>query len=124
MAAVALVLAIGWRSRRWRLVWLPVAVVVGLSLAAWTHWCVDSQGMAGDPAPTRCGSGPASPASPSASLSSAGGAPWWRRVAAVVAVPLCLLGAGLALNKWVGYFPTVQVAWNQLTAGRCPTRPT
>ncbi|MDT7754864.1 MAG: hypothetical protein QOH27_762, partial [Mycobacterium sp.] len=27
---------------------------------------------------------------------------------------------GLALNTWVGYFPTVQVAWNQLTAGALP----
>ena len=35
-------------------------------------------------------------------------------------MPLCLLGAGLALNNWVGYFPTVQVAWNQLTAGPLP----
>jgi S-formylglutathione hydrolase FrmB len=26
----------------------------------------------------------------------------------------------LALNLWVGYFPTVQTAWNQLTAGPLP----
>ena len=52
VAAVVLVVAIGWRSRRWRLVWLPVAIVVGLILAAWTHWYIDSQGLAGDPAPS------------------------------------------------------------------------
>ena len=51
IAIVVLVAAIGWRSRRWRLVWLPVALVVGLAVAAWAHWYVDSQGMAGDPAP-------------------------------------------------------------------------
>ena len=31
-----------------------------------------------------------------------------------------VLCAGLALNQWVGYFPTVQTAWNQLTAGPLP----
>ena len=41
----------------------------------------------------------------------------WRLV---LAVPLCLLSAALALNLWVGYFPTVQTAWNQLTAGPLP----
>ncbi len=38
----------------------------------------------------------------------------------VLAVPLCLLSAALTLNLWVGYFPTVQTAWNQLTAGPLP----
>ncbi len=37
-----------------------------------------------------------------------------------LALPLCLLVAALALNLWVGYFPTVQTAWNQLTAGPLP----
>ena len=35
-------------------------------------------------------------------------------------LPLCLLSAALVLNVWVGYFPTVQSAWNQLTAGPLP----
>jgi len=30
-----------------------------------------------------------------------------------IALPLCLLCSALALNLWVGYFPTVQTAWNQ-----------
>ena len=38
----------------------------------------------------------------------------------LAAVPLCLLSAALVLNLWVGYFPTVQTAWNQLTAGPLP----
>jgi S-formylglutathione hydrolase FrmB len=45
---------------------------------------------------------------------------WWRRGASLAALPLTLLCAGLALNMWVGYFPTVQTAWNQLTAGPLP----
>jgi S-formylglutathione hydrolase FrmB len=31
-----------------------------------------------------------------------------------------MLCAALALNLWTGYFPTVQTAWNQLTAGPLP----
>jgi S-formylglutathione hydrolase FrmB len=120
IAAVVLVAAIGWRSRRWRFVWLPVAAVVGLALAAWAHWFVDSQGMAGDPAPDSLWiwTGLTGFAIGIAILG------WrtnrWRRVVAVAAVPMCLLSTGLALNTWVGYFPTVQVAWNQLTAGPLP----
>ncbi len=31
-----------------------------------------------------------------------------------------MLSAALTLNLWVGYFPTVQTAWDQLTAGPLP----
>lgn len=120
IAVVVLVLAIGWRSRRWRLVWLPVSVVVGLAVAAWAHWWVDSQGMAGDPAPDSLWIWTGLSGFAISALILGWKGIKWRRVAAIAAVPLCLLGAGLALNNWVGYFPTVQVAWNQLTAGPLP----
>ena len=118
VAAVVLVLAIGWRSRRWRLVWLPVAIVVGLILAAWTHWYIDSQGLAGDPAPSSLFvwvglTGLALAVAVLGWRSSR----WRRRTVSLAAVPLCLLSAGVALNLWVGYFPTVPAAWNELTAG-------
>jgi S-formylglutathione hydrolase FrmB len=118
LAAVVLVVAIGWRSRRWRLVWLPVATGVGVILAAWTHWLVDSQGLAGDPAPSSLWiwvglTGVA------VAVAAFGwrGSRWWRRAVSLVAVPLCLLSAGVSLNLWVGYFRTVQSAWGELTAG-------
>ena len=38
----------------------------------------------------------------------------------VLAVPMAALCAGLMLNLWVGYFPTVQTAWGQLTGGPLP----
>jgi S-formylglutathione hydrolase FrmB len=121
VAAVVLVVAIGWRSRRWRLVWLPVAIVVGLILAAWTHWYVDSQGMAGDPAPSSLWVwvGLTGLALAVAVLGWRGSG-WRRRAVSLVAVPLCLLSAGVALNLWVGYFQTVQAAWSELTAGPLP----
>jgi S-formylglutathione hydrolase FrmB len=118
---VVLVLAIGWRSRRWRLVWLPVAVCVGLIAAAWTHWYIDSQGLAGDPAPSSLWiwvglTGLALAVAVLGWRSSR----WWRRALSLVAVLLCLLSAGVSLNLWVGYFRTVQAAWNELTAGPLP----
>jgi hypothetical protein len=45
---------------------------------------------------------------------------WRYRVASILSVPLCLLCVAIALNMWVGYCPTVQLAWNQLTAGPLP----
>jgi S-formylglutathione hydrolase FrmB len=120
IAIVVLVLAIGWRSRRWRFVWLPVSAAVGLAVAAWAHWWVDSQGMAGDPAPDSLWIWTGLTGFALSALIFGWRGIKWRRIAAVAAVPLCLLGAGLALNNWVGYFPTVQVAWNQLTAGPLP----
>src|SRR4029078_9375990 len=52
VAAVALLVAIGWRTRRWRLVWLPWALVVGAALTAAANWYIASEGLAGDdPAP-------------------------------------------------------------------------
>ncbi|MDT7756840.1 MAG: hypothetical protein QOH27_2738, partial [Mycobacterium sp.] len=97
IAVIVLALAIGWRTRRWRLVWLPVSIVIGLAVAAWAHWFVDSQGMAGDPAPDSLWiwTGLTGFALGVAVLGWRGIK--WRRAAAVAAVPLCLLGTGLAL---------------------------
>jgi S-formylglutathione hydrolase FrmB len=121
VAVTVLLLAIGWRSRRWRLVWVPVALLVGIAAAAWAHWYVDLEGMSDDPAPRALwiwiGLAGLALAVAAVGWNSAR---WWRRVASFVAVPLCVLSAGVALNQWVGYFPTVQTAWNQLTAGPLP----
>jgi hypothetical protein len=49
-----------------------------------------------------------------------GTAEWWRHRLSLLAVVLCLSSAGLAVNRWVGYFAAVQMGWNQLTAGPLP----
>ncbi len=90
-------------------------------MAAWAHWYIASAGLADDPAPQLlwwwiAGSGAAA----AIVILGWGSARWWRRSASLLAVPLCLLSAGLTLNLWVGYFPTVQTAWDQLTAGPLP----
>jgi len=121
VAAVILILAIGWRTRRWRFLRVPVGTGVGVAAVAAAHWYMDSQGMAGEPAPQRLWiwiglSGLAV----AVLLLGWTSARWWRRGVSLLAIPLCLVSAGLALNLWVGYFPTVQAAWNQLTAGPLP----
>jgi S-formylglutathione hydrolase FrmB len=121
VSVTVLLLAIGWRSRRWRLVWLPAAAAVGAGVAAWAHWYITAGGLADDPAPHLLWWWIASSGA-AATILMLGwrGAAWWRRGASLLAVPLCLLSTGLVLNLWVGYFPTVQTAWNQLTAGPLP----
>jgi S-formylglutathione hydrolase FrmB len=121
LAAAALLAAVGRRSRRWGLTWLPWAVLVGVALAVGTYWYVASEGWADEPAPKTLWlwiglSG----AAVAVAIAGWRGARWWRRGVAVLAVPLCALSAALAVNLWVGYFPTVGVAWNQLTAGPLP----
>ena len=51
IAVTALLLAAGWRSRRWRVLWLPLAAAVGAAVAAWAHWYITADGLADDPAP-------------------------------------------------------------------------
>lgn len=123
LAAVALITAIGWRTRRWRFIWLPWSALIGVGLAMAAYWFTASAGVADDsnPAPhtlwiwiALCG------LAFGVLVSGWRGAQWWRKTAAVAAVPLAALCAALALNLWVGYFPTVQTAWNQLTAGPLP----
>jgi S-formylglutathione hydrolase FrmB len=125
VAVVVLVLAIGWRSRPWRFLWLPLAVVLGIGVAAWVRWYMDAQGLAGDPAPLSLWiwTGLTGLAVGVLVLGWRH-ARWWRRGVSLLAVPLCLLSAGVVLNLWVGYFPTVQTAWNQLTAGPLPDQTT
>jgi S-formylglutathione hydrolase FrmB len=121
IAVTLLALAVGWRNRRWRLVWLPVAVVGGLILTAVAYWYVTTEGLAGDPAPRRLWAWTTvTGASLVVLIAGWRSAGWWRRSASMLAVPLCLVCAALALNLWVGYFPTVQTAWSQLTAGPLP----
>ena len=129
VAAALLVVAIGWRSHRWRILWLPLMVAFGIAVAIFLHWYVAFEGIANDdfevmaeaplPLALWIWIGLAGLA---AGVFVVGWrtAQWWRRSASVLAVVLCLLTSALILNRWVGYFPTVQVAWDQLTGAPLP----
>ena len=121
LAVVALLVVIGWRTRRWRLLWVPVSVAVGAvgALVAWIY--MNSEGLASDPAPFKLwiwiGVFVTSVA---VAVIGFRGARWWRRGVSVLAIPLTLLSALVALNAWVGYYPTVQAAWGAVSAGPLP----
>lgn len=121
ITAVVLIAAIALRPRRWALIWLPFAAVVGAVLVAGTNWYIESEGLAGNPAPRSLWVWIAmTGVAVVVLLAGWRGSRWWRRGTAALAVPLTLLCTALAVNLWVGYFPWVQTAWNQLTAGPLP----
>jgi S-formylglutathione hydrolase FrmB len=121
ITAVVLVVAIGWRSRRWCMISIPVAFFVGVALTGAVFWFIEDHGLADDPAPLALW----------VWITLTGLAvvvvvlgwrdvPWWRRGVSVVAVPLCALCAALTVNIWVGYFPTVGTAWGRMTGAPLP----
>jgi S-formylglutathione hydrolase FrmB len=121
VAAAVLLLAIGWRSRRWRAVWLPLSVALGALVTVGMHRVIDSEGLSGDPAPAALWAWTALAVTAVAVLIVGWrGTRWWRRGLSALSVPLCVLCAGLALNLWVGYFPTVDTLWNQATSAPLP----
>ena len=121
LALLAAVTAIDWRRQSWCRRALPLALVAAAAVTALSYWYIASIGVAGDPAPMSLWLWIAmSGLAAAVLLLGWPGARWWRRALAVLSVPLCVLCATLALNVWVGYFPTVLAAWNQLTAGPLP----
>jgi S-formylglutathione hydrolase FrmB len=120
-ALIVAVTAIGLRRRRWRTWASPAALGVAALVTGLSYWYIASLGVAGDPAPLWLWLWIAmSGLAAAVLLLGWPGARWWRRGLAVLSVPLCVLCATLALNNWVGYFPTVLAAWNQLTSGPLP----
>jgi S-formylglutathione hydrolase FrmB len=121
IAAAALIAAVSRRSGRWQVRWLPWALMVGGAVAASAYWYVASQGLSDNPAPNALWIWTGLTGFAAAVLVAGWRrARWRRRGVTVLALPLSLLCTALALNLWVGYFPTVQIAWNQLTAGPLP----
>lgn len=120
-AALMLLLAIGWRTRRWRRIGLPVAALLGAAAAAGAYRYLAGTGRTDDSAPAVLWVWVAlAGAAAAVLLLGWRTAARWRRTVSALALPLCLLSTGSTLNGWVGYFPTVQSAWTQLTAGPLP----
>ncbi|HEX4586347.1 MAG TPA: alpha/beta hydrolase-fold protein [Mycobacterium sp.] len=121
VTAATLMWAVGWRTRRWRLVSLPVIAALAIGLAAGAHWYVGSAGLASDPAPVAVWLWIAlTGLAVGTAVAGWRGSRWRRRALSVLAVPLSVLCVALSVNVWVGYFPTVETAWNQFTAGPLP----
>ena len=121
VTVVVVIVVVGWRTRRWRALWLPVCVLVGVAGALGARTYMNSEGLASNPPPLELWIAIAVfvAAIPIAVLGWRSAA-WWRRGLALLAIPLTLLAALLVVNQWVGYYPTVPAAWGALTAGPLP----
>ena len=121
VTVVVLIVVIGWRTRRWRLLWVPMSVAIGSAGALVARTYMNAEGLASDPAPLKLWVWLAIFA---AAVVIAGvgwrGARWWRKGLSALVIPLTLLAALLTLNQWVGYYRTLQVAWNAVTEGPLP----
>ncbi len=121
ITGLALLYATGWRNRRWRTVWVPLAAASAAATVAGVHWYYGTLGIASEPAPW--------PMWLWVSLSGFAIAVaivgWrrannWRRNASIFAASFCLLSTGLSINSWLGYYPTVYAAWGQLVRAPLP----
>lgn len=123
IAAVVLVAAVGWRSRKWRSRWVPLAAVVGIALACAAYWLVGYLALSDDPAPVVLWPWIALTGL-AVAVAAAGwrGARWWRRVASVIAIPLCALCVALGVDAWTGYLPTVSSALGRVTGAPLPSQ--
>ncbi|WP_374025909.1 alpha/beta hydrolase [Mycobacterium sp. HNNTM2301] len=121
ITVLALVYAIGWRGRRWRWLWVPTAAAAGVLFGVVAHWYYEMLGLASEPAPWPMWLWVSATGFAAViAVAGWGGASWWRRNASVFTVSFCLLSAGLTINGWLGYFPTVYTAWGQLTNAPLP----
>lgn len=119
VAIAVLITAVGWRSRQWRIRWLPAALMTGLAVAAAVRLFVKYQGWSETAASWATVFWNVMTGAAIAILVLGWrGVPWWRRTASVLAVPLCLLSAALALNSATGFLPTVGSAWQLATGSR------
>jgi S-formylglutathione hydrolase FrmB len=113
----ALLFAIGrLRTRSWLLHWIPAALMVGFATAAATRLFVKYQGWTERAASWQAVFWTAATGFAVAmAVFRWRGSHWWRRVASVLSIVMCLLSAALALNTATGYFPTVTALWRQAT---------
>ena len=123
VAAIVLGVAIGRRSRAWRLKWLPLSVAMGAALAGGVYWLVGYLALADDPAPASLwwwiG---LTAAAATVAVTGWHGTRWSRRVTSLLAIALCASCVALGLDAWTGYLPTLNSAWDRATGASLPNQ--
>jgi hypothetical protein len=89
LTIVVLIVAIGWRTRRWRLLWVPLSAATGVVAALAARTYMNSEGLASDPAPLELWVWTAvCAASVAVAVLGFRDTRWWRRGLSVLAIPL------------------------------------
>jgi S-formylglutathione hydrolase FrmB len=120
VALAMLLAAIGWRSRRWRLRWLPVSGAIGIAIAVVTYWYIAYQGWAHDPPLEMWAWIAATGFACAVAVLGWPTARWGRRIVSLLAVPLAVIGVVTSLNVSLRYLPTVPAAWDFVTGAQPP----
>ena len=120
-ALTVLLVALGWRTHRWRTRWVPIALLVGVAIAVLISLFVRYQGWStGVISPGATFWQFTSGVAVAVAILGWRGANRWRRLVSILAVPLCVVCAMSALNTATGYFPTVQSAWARAMGSEPP----
>lgn len=124
-AAAALLVAIGWRDRRWRLRRAPLAVGAAAALTALLGLLTVTVGGVTDPLPRALwfwlG---AAVLALTVLVAGWRSARWWRRAVAPLAGLLAVVAGANALNASTGYFPTLDDAIGELSGAPLPQQVT
>jgi S-formylglutathione hydrolase FrmB len=121
VAAVALGCVLVWQRGRRGPIRLGAAPIVGVAAALAARWALQDSGISGEVAPGPLwGWTAATGFAATLALSGWRGSSGWWRNGVALASSFCLLSTGLVINSWIGYLPTVAVAWDQLTARPLP----
>jgi S-formylglutathione hydrolase FrmB len=118
LAVAALITAVGRRSGRWLARRAPIALACGVALSGGTAWFIHYHALSDGPAPLPLWLWTAlTGIALAVAVLGWTGVRWWQRTVALLAVPLCTLSVGLAVNSWTGYLPTVGTLWDRSTDG-------
>ena len=120
-SAILVVLATGWRNRRWRARWLPIAAgtTVAGAIGAWV--AVPAALALTDPVPTEAWIWFAMLLFAALMLIVGWrSGRWWRRGLAALAVMLTTVTLANAVNAAIGYYPTLRDAWRTISHAPMP----
>jgi S-formylglutathione hydrolase FrmB len=121
LAITAFVAGAARRPRGWYPRWVVWAVAAGLAVALMGNWLLTDLGVAGEPAPSVLWAWAGLTGSAAITIVLGwSGSHWFRRNLTVFATAVCLLCTGVVINGWIGYFPTVDVAWATLIDAPVP----
>jgi S-formylglutathione hydrolase FrmB len=119
--AIVVLLAVGWRNRRWRTRWLPTVAATAVT-GAIAAWLAAPAALAlADPLPPETWIWLAVLLFAALMLILGWrGGPWWRRGLAALAIPLTTITLANEVNAEIGYYPTLRDAWLSISHAPMP----